>query len=636
ESTSQTLQNRPQRTTQIKLELERKLNQIPNLETRWVFAARPQETSQNGTNLFADLNAALRDVPPERIAGVFLITDGQIHDTPKSIQNIGFTAPIHTFLTGQPNEFDRRIEILKSPRYGIVGQKREVEFQIVESGKNNSDTEKSNTENTVSLKLQREGKPEEIKQIKIGIPIKIDMEFPHAGANILELEIEGQDQELTRANNRAAIVAEGVRENLRVLLISGKPHAGERTWRNLLKSDASVDLVHFTILRPPEKQDGTPINQLSLIAFPTKELFSDKINDFDLIIFDRYEHKGILQLNYYDNIARYVEKNGGALLVASGDDYAQPTTIFRTPLAAVLPARPTGKILEEPFKASITKEGQKHPVTQGLLGAGKDGMPPTWGRWFRQAEVKPERGKTILSGAQNNPLLILDRHGKGRVALLSSDQAWLWARGYESGGPYSDLLRRLSHWLMKEPDLEEERLSAEAKGNKIFVERHSMQEEVGTVELTASNGEVSQIKLEPSEPGIWRGSTEVKLPGIYKAQMEGPDGKLTAIVDAGTEDPREMRNVTTTDHEIKEIAQQSGGGIFWLGSQNQTQEALKLPRIAMVLNSKVFFEGSKWLGLKEREAFQTRGIQTTPLFKGFPALLVILTLVTFAWWREGR
>ena len=149
------------------------------------------------------------------------------------------------------------------------------------------------------------------------------MPFPHAGQNIVEIELETAPGELTPANNRVVVAAEGVRENLRVLLVSGEPHAGERVWRNLLKSDAAVDLVHFTILRPPQKQDGTPIHQLSLIAFPTRELFSEKIKDFDLIIFDRYQHRDILQLLYYENIARYVEQ-GGALLVAAGDDYRGP------------------------------------------------------------------------------------------------------------------------------------------------------------------------------------------------------------------------------------------------------------------------------------------------------------------------
>ena len=201
------------------------------------------------------------------------------------------------------------------------------------------------------------------------------MPFPHAGQNILEVELETAPGELTPANNRAVIAAEGVRENLRVLLVSGEPHAGERTWRNLLKSDAAVDLVHFTILRPPEKQDGTPINQLSLIAFPTRELFSEKINDFDLIIFDRYQHRGMLQLLYYDNIARYVEEHGGALLVAAGDDYAGSLSLFRTPLSPVLPAVPTGRVLSRAVQGEADRRRPQAPRDAGPAGAGTARTP---------------------------------------------------------------------------------------------------------------------------------------------------------------------------------------------------------------------------------------------------------------------
>ena len=95
--------------------------------------------------------------------------------------------------------------------------------------------------------------------------------------------------------------------------------------------------------------------------------------------------------------------------------------------------------------------------------------------------MQSDRGRTVMSGAEDRPLLVLDRKGKGRVALLTSDHAWLWARGYEGGGPHTDLLRRLSHWLMKEPDLEEERLIASAKGLKLTLERRSMEDKVAPV-----------------------------------------------------------------------------------------------------------------------------------------------------------
>ena len=286
--------------------------------------------------------------------------------------------------------------------------------------------------------------------------------------NIVEIEASPLQGELTAVNNRAVVSIDGVRDKLRVLLVSGEPHAGERTWRNLLKSDASVDLVHFTILRPPEKQDGTPINELSLIAFPTRELFQQKIDEFQLIIFDRYARQGVLPIIYFDNIARYVRK-GGAVLVAAGPDYASSTSLWRTPLEVILPAEPSGQVTETPFRAQLSTVGKRHPVTRDLEGAGSD--PPRWSRWFRVVDTRKAEGATVMQAADDKPLLVLSREGEGRVALLLSDHIWLWARGYEGGGPHLDLLRRLSHWLMKQPDLEEEALRLSSHGRELSIER---------------------------------------------------------------------------------------------------------------------------------------------------------------------
>ncbi len=408
ESTSQALAERPEQARAIRADLENKLARIPNLQVKWVTAARPGEGTAPGTNLFAELNRTLATTPPDRLAGVVMITDGQVHDVPDKVAALGFDAPVHALLTGRPDEFDRRVEVLKAPRYGIVGQSREIEVAVRAHGVKGKGGE------AVTLKVRREGQPDETRRAQIDRPVRLMMPFPHSGTNILEVELETAPGELTPANNRAVVAAEGVREHLRVLLVSGEPHAGERTWRNLLKSDAAVDLVHFTILRPPEKQDGTPIHQLSLIAFPTRELFSEKIKDFDLIIFDRYEHRGILQMLYYDNIARFVESHGGALLIAAGDDYAGNLSLYRTPLSPVLPAAPTGRVIERPFKAKISADGLKHPVTRGLPGgdAQAPGATPAWGRWFRQVEVSHDRGTVIMNGAEEQPLLVLVRKVK--------------------------------------------------------------------------------------------------------------------------------------------------------------------------------------------------------------------------------
>jgi hypothetical protein len=465
------------------------------------------------------------------------------------------------------------------------------------------------------------------------------MPFPHSGTNIVEVELEPVPGELTPANNRVVIAAEGVRENLRVLLVSGEPHAGERTWRNLLKSDAAVDLVHFTILRPPEKQDGTPIHQLSLIAFPTRELFSEKIKEFDLIIFDRYQHRGILPILYYDNIARYVDRHGGALLIAAGDDYAGNASLFSTPLRSVLPATPSGRVIETPFKAKVAGDGLKHPVTRGLPGLGEPGKDATWGRWFRQVEAETRRGRTVMNGAEEKPLLVLDRMGKGRVAMLLSDHAWLWARGYDGGGPHTDLLRRTAHWLMKEPDLEEERLIASGRGLKLTVERRSMETSVPAVTVSAPGGETSEVRLEKAADGLWRSTVDVKTPGLYKLQTTAPSGPLTAVAHLGLEDAREMNEVTATDEKLKPLVEATGGGVFWsrggglLSSVSET--SVDVPRISMLANARVL-AGSGWMGLRDREAHVTRGISLTPMFTGLLALAALLAFITLAWWREGR
>lgn len=635
ESASQSLEKRKAVTGTIKQELEQRLKRIPNLEVKWVSGARPADGAPRGTQLFADLNNALKDTPPDRLAGVILISDGQVHDVPKTTAELGFDAPVHTLITGRSGEFDRRIEILTSPRYGIVGQTRTINLKVVESGKPGQRLDK-----TVNLRIRRSGEPDALRQALIGSPIDIEMAFPHAGTNIIEIELDGAPGELTLANNRIVVAAEGIRENLRVLLVSGEPHAGERTWRNLLKSDAAVDLVHFTILRPPQKQDGTPINELSLIAFPTRELFSEKIKDFDLIIFDHYENRGILRRSYFANIARFVSEHGGALLVAAGDDYAKRSSLYRTPLSPVLPAIPTGKVLDQPFKPQISEDGAKHPVTRDLPGAAKPGIEPDWGRWFRQVDVRPDRGRTVMTGSNGAPLLILDRKDKGRVALLTSDHAWLWARGFEGGGPHTDLLRRLSHWLMKEPDLEEERLLASSTGLRLTLERFSMEESVEPITVSAPGGETRQVTLEKSKPGFWKSTINVDLPGLYKAETTSAAGNLTAVAHAGKDDPREMSSVVATAEVLKPLIDKTGGGVVWTrgaatASALQTESAPSVPRISMLQIAKVY-AGSGWIGLKDQQAYLTRGIALMPLFEGLPALALLLSLLALTWWREGR
>jgi hypothetical protein len=616
---SQTIAGRDPRTEAIRKDLEERLKAFPNLDVRWIHSASTaSDADRDGTMLFTDLAKGLADVPPDRLAGVIMLTDGNVHDVPGNAAALGFDAPVHALLTGKPGEFDRRLEVLRAPRFGLVGGEQPVEVKVTETT--------PSAAQAVKLTVTRQGEPPSTKTVRIGEKVDIPVKVDHAGPNIVEIEAEAAPGELTTVNNRVVLTVEGVRENMRVLLVSGEPHAGERTWRNMLKSDAAVDLVHFTILRPPEKQDGTPINQLSLIAFPTRELFQEKLDQFDLIIFDRYQRRGVLPLLYLENVAHYVER-GGAVLVSAGDDYASPLSLYRTPLGQVLPAVPSGRVVEEPFKPALTDLGQKHPVTRDLAGA--KGDQPSWGRWFRVVDVDPREAEVLMKGAEGKPLLVLGERGQGRVALLLSDHIWLWARGYEGGGPYTDLLRRLAHWLMKEPDLEEEMLKATSRGQTLNIERRSIKDDIEPVTVTAPSGKEETVTLDKAEPGIWRKSMTAGEQGVYRISS----GKLASVVTVGNANAKELSTVTATDAALSPLLNETGGGSFWLG-RNQA-DASPLPRIVMVRGGHVM-HGADWLGLHKRDAYHVQGVRLFPLFTGFLALALLLGMMAVTWFREGH
>jgi hypothetical protein len=613
-SPSQEFGDRLQQTEAARAALAERLGHIAGLEVRFVEAGQA-DGETDGTRLFTALSSALSDVPAERVAGAILITDGRVHDVPGEVAALGFAAPVHGLITGHKNERDRRVVLVTAPRFGIVGQTQTITFRVEDQGA---------PAGPAQVAVRRDGELIESRNVRVGAAVNVTVPIPHAGPNIVEIEASPLEGELTAVNNRAVVSIDGVRDKLRVLLVSGEPHAGERTWRNLLKSDASVDLVHFTILRPPEKQDGTPINELSLIAFPTRELFQQKINEFQLIIFDRYARQGVLPVIYFDNIARYV-RQGGAVLVAAGPDYASPTSIWRTPLDIILPAEPSGRTTDGAFHARLTELGKRHPVTRGLEGAEQD--PPHWSRWFRLVDSRAAKGTTVMQGPENKPLLLLSREGEGRVALLLSDHIWLWARGYEGGGPHLDLLRRLSHWLMKQPDLEEEALRLLVRGRDLTVQRQTMSDTVSDVTLTSPSGKTRTVTLSAAEPGVWRSTIEANELGLWRAS----DGTLTALANVGPANPREFTEVTSTTEVLAPLANATGGGVMRL----EATSGVHLPRIVGVRSSDTY-HGDDWLGLRTREATVVRGIGVLPVFAGLIGLLLLVGALAATWMREGR
>ncbi|MCA3564084.1 MAG: hypothetical protein IOC90_06305 [Methylocystis sp.] len=612
---SQRLADRTAQTDRARDEVLRQLNARPGTDIR-VIEVDERDADVDGTRLFETLQAGLGDVPPERMAGVIAITDGRVHDVPANARALGFQAPVHALITGREGERDRRLEVVQGPRFGIVGKDVQVAVRVVDSGVRPGAPANVIVRRGGQVIARRTAAPGQI----VRVPVRIE----NAGQNLIEVEAESLPDELTLLNNIAVLPIDGVRDKLKVLLVSGEPHAGERTWRNLLKADGNVELVHFTILRPPEKQDGTPINELALIAFPTRDLFVQKIAEFDLIILDRYANQSILPPSYFENIVRYV-REGGAVLLAAGGEFAGPGSLSTTPLMQILPARPVGNPIERPFLPRISPIGERHPVTRSLPGWDRDN--PQWAPWFRLVAAQATAGASVMTGPDDLPLLVLNRVQKGRVAQLLSDHAWLWARGLGEGGPYIDLLRRLSHWLMKEPELDEEALRMTARGRVLTIERQTLAEKVDDMRLIGPDGDELKLTLTQAEPGLWRTNFNARRQGLHRVI----DGERVAFANVGPPNPREFREVTSTEEEMRAVLEQTGGGVRRVEQSGR----FNVPRIVDILGG-TRYAGSDFIGLKPADAYIVKGAGLTPLALGLTGLALLLGSIILTWLREGR
>jgi hypothetical protein len=613
ESASNRLSDRAEQTAEAVAHVEERLARLPDTEVRVIrLGDGPDNT---GTLAMGALSATMSEEPRDRIAGAILITDGQVHDSEFAPD---LPAPVHALLTGRPEDWDRRLILRNAPAFAILGEPVTLTLMVEDQG-----PVPVEHAGRARLSLSLNGDAPRIVSVPVGEPLELPVTLERGGMNVLQFEVEPVEGELTARNNAAVVQINGVRDRLSVLLVSGEPHAGQRTWRNLLKSDAAVDLVHFTILRPPDKQDGVPVSELSLIAFPTRELFVDKIDEFDLIIFDRYRRRGILPPSYFDNVRRYIER-GGAVLIASGPELASVESIWRSPLGFAFPAEPTARVFEEGFLPRLTDLGRRHPVTEGLDGPGiEPGADPEWGRWFRLVELEQTRGQAVMSGPEDRPLLILDRVGEGRLAMLASDHAWLWDRGLEGGGPQAELLRRLAHWMMGEPELEEEALTATAQGQRILIARRTLAEAAAPVTLTGPDGAEVVLELTETSPGRFTAEWDAPDIGLWRLA----DGTLEAVVALGPASPREFEETVANAGDLAPLAGASRGGVLSVSEG--------LPDIRQVREGRAA-AGRGWIGITPRDATATEELRVAALLPPWAWLALAAGFAIAAWLREGR
>ncbi|MGD9965884.1 MAG: hypothetical protein AB7T59_05145 [Hyphomonadaceae bacterium] len=584
--------------------MAQRLSEQQGLDVR----VREARGGPDGTMITGVIEDALSDVARDRIGGVVVVTDGQAADAPDDPNRLRELGPTHVLIVGDPARGDRRLELSSAPTFGIVGEPMRITGRVLDQA----------GEASVAVRVSVDGRPVADINVRANRDFSVAIRLPHRGRNMVIVEAAAGPQEITLANNRAAFAANGVRDRLRVLLITGEPHAGARVWRNLLKSDPAVDLVHFSILRPPDKQDFTPLHELALIPFPTEELFERRLDEFDLIIFDRAPQRGILQAYYFSSIARRIE-DGGALLITAGEQEAGLDGLYRTALAGILPSQPTGQVFTNPYRPAPTTLGRRHPVVRGLPS------PERWGRWTRQIDARATGGQTVLAGADGRPLLVLDRAGRGRVAQLWSDQPWLWARGWDGGGPHGELLRRLAHWLMQEPELEDDNLTLDPGARGLEIERSTLGEEPDGVEIISPSGDRTMAALEETAPGLYRGAAPATEQGLYEARS----GNLRAFAAVGPLNPREAGALAANPDILRPFANITGGSVFMTGENGQ-----RLPEIRRV-DRGARAAGGDWIGIERNGAYVVRAAVASPLGPGWLWALIGLALLILGWRRES-
>nr|WP_321984341.1 VWA domain-containing protein [uncultured Lichenicoccus sp.] len=618
-------------------------NRLPGIALRTVVVPAAVPGSGGGTRLFSALARAESDIPAGQLAGVIALTDGQVHDVPSEPAATGARGkppvPFHALIVASGEQADRRLRVLSAPPYAIIGHDATLRVQVEDLGPEPQPGAHA------TLSLRRDGEAPLTREVQVGVPQDITLPVTHPGPMLVQLTSSPLPGEVSTLNNQAVVQINGVRDRLRVLLVSGAPNQGERVWRRLLKADPAVDLVHFTILRPPDKDDTTPLNELALIAFPTRELFQEKIDSFDLIILDGFENRGILPLAYLQNIADFV-RGGGGLLLTAGPEFIGRGSLQDTPLGDILPVHVSeeGGLLQQRFQPAPTALGRRHPVTADLpqmpplpgssAPGGAAGADPGWGPWFRALRADQSHGEVLLDSPDGaggvSPLLVLDHVDRGRVAVLLSDQIWLWSRGEAGGGPQAELLRRIAHWLMKEPDLEEEQMLARVEQGHLLVTRRSIDEQAArTVQVMAPDGSRSGLRLKDGRAGMLRGRLEqATAPGIW----EVTDGMRHAYAASQPDDPEEIADLRATATKLAPVAARSGGATAWLGDD---PAHVQVPELRLV-TAGATAHGSGWIGLARTGAHVVTGTRIDPLLPPWVVLAVLVALLFAAWRREGR
>ena len=601
----------------IRKDISSQLKEIGNIEQINIKLNNNKKIEQNNANkietsLFKEVNKVINSLNIERLSGIIIITDGQIHDFHNYNKLLSKT-PIHYILVGNKKEKDRILKTTNVPKFAVLGKKYEISINIKDNTeKKNLKTDFYLNEQLVSTKYLSQNKTYKILLPELSI-----------GKNILEIKTEESNIEISKLNNYQTHEIVGIQDKLKVMLISGEPNMGLRNLRNILNSDPNIELLHFTILRPPTKRDLTPVKELSLIPFPTQELFAADISKFNLIIFDQYGLQGILPPKYLDNISKFV-LSGGALLDIVGKKHLTKDSLINSPIKQILPTIPLENISNKMFKPELTKVGKLHPITNKLKNNYQE---KPWGEWTNYTRSQLTSGKVLLHH-KSDPLLAVDYVGKGRVVQILSSDSWVWQKSLDNKGPLIELIRNIIQWLLKNPKLEENFINLNTENNIIKIKLNSISSGDISAKIVTPSKEAIKLKLKDTGNGIFEGEFTSLERG--KFQIIWKDKTKYFIIDDMNN--KEVKEITSTDYKIKSFVEKNNTftknfNIVW-----KNQSTLKVLKI---YNNKIL-GGKNWIGIVEKKVPKIYENSKQKLFNWYTIFMFLVFLVFLSWYKEGR
>jgi uncharacterized membrane protein len=546
----------------------------------------PLAPSDTAPASHSDLGAALMSLsslPEERPAAIVVLSDGRL-DRPSEnmpgaaiVESLhGLRVPVHTIGLATSSPPDASIRAVRAAGAAVAHQPLPLTIQIGCDGGLSCD------DLTVSARELIDGGPPALLASGVAhvdhgtATVELTITLDRAGSRIVEVAIQAPDGDKIPDNDRRFIAFDVARDRVRVLHVAGRPTYDVRALRMWLKSDASVDVVAFFILRTHSDDVAASEEDLALIPFPVHELFSEHLPSFDAVVLQDFNAAPYELLQHLPALAQYVEHGGGLIMVGGPDSFAGGH-YAGTPLAGVLPVElEEGGDFPGPFTPAYTDVARSVPVLRPLRAFNGDALPEMVGA-NRVGDARP--GSFVLwthpkvkttSGAPM-PLLALGEKGDGRSIALAVDGTYRLSYsslGSETAGrAHAALWDGLLGWLMRDPRYEPAQIELESPcmaGIPLSLRVRPLPGSEGDL-----HAEVARLEKRTSvirkDASIGKSGEPVSIdvgklePGGYSARVwvgNGPSTRRDFACERGGDEWADSRPDET---RLREIAKATGG-----------------------------------------------------------------------------